>query len=103
MICSQQKDLSTYEISSSYTQNPNIAERRIDDTVFLVDPDTDIVFYLDSLGAGIWHLLKEPVSLRDATTIVQQAFPDMQAENISRDVARLINELSKRNLVLKDA
>jgi hypothetical protein len=100
MMCSKQKELTTDKESRCYAQNPNIAERSIDDTVFLVDPDTDIVFYLDSLGTGIWHLLKEPVSMTDATCIVQQAFPEMPLEEVARDVSTLINDMSRRNLIL---
>lgn len=103
MICSQQKNISAYKKKSCYAQNPNIAERSIDDTVFLVNPDADIVFYLDSLGTGLWHLLKEPTSILDATNLVQQAFPDTPPQKIAEDVAKLINELSKRNLVRDDA
>lgn len=97
---SQPKNISTDKKNPCYAQNPNIAERSIDDTVFLVDPDTDIVFYLDPLGSGIWHLLKESVSMMDATRIVQQAFPDMPPGEIARDVSTLISDMSQRNLVL---
>jgi hypothetical protein len=100
MMCSQRKELTTDKENRCYVQNPNIAERSIDDAVFLVDSGTDIVFYLDSLGTGIWHLLKEPVSMTDATRVVQQAFPEMPPEEIARDVSTLISDMSRRNLVL---
>jgi hypothetical protein len=100
MNCSQPKDINTDKKNLCYAQNPNIAERSIDDTVFLIDPDTDIVFYLDPLGTGIWHLLKEPLRMNDATRIVQQAFPEMPPEEISRDVSTLISDMSRRNLIL---
>lgn len=103
MCCSRQKEIGTYKKNYRYTQNPKITERRIDDTVFLVDSDMDIVFYLDSLGSGIWQLLKEPLSLMDVTQIVQQAFPEVPPEKIAGDVARLIDAMSQRNLVLSDA
>ena len=103
MMCSKRKELTTDKENRCYAQNPQIAERSIDDTIFLVDPDTDIVFYLDSLGAGIWHLLKEPVNMADATRIVQQAFPAMPPEEIARDVSSLISDMSRRNLVLNVA
>ena len=99
MMCSQPKPITTDKKKPCYAQNPNIAERSIDDTVILVDPDTDIVFYLDPLGTGIWQLLKEPVSMTDATRIVQQAFPEMPPEEIFRDVTTLIRDMSQRNLV----
>jgi hypothetical protein len=100
MICTQQKDTITNKQISYYVRNPKIAERSIDDTVFLIDPDTDIVFYLNPLGTGIWRLLREPISVFDATSIVQQAFPDISPQKYARDVSKLINEMSKKNLVL---
>ena len=102
MLCPQQKATITNKKNSSYVRNPKIAERSIDDTVFLIDPDMDIVFYLDSLSTGIWHLLKEPLSIIDATNIVQQAFPDLPTNQIARDISKLFNDMIKRNLVLND-
>ena len=102
MICTQQKDTITNKQISYYVRNPKIAERSIDDTVFLIDPETDIVFYLNPLSTGLWQLLREPISVFNAITIVQQAFPDIPSKKIARDVSKLINEMSKRNLVLND-
>ena len=102
MICLQQKQTITHKKNSSYVRNSKIVERSIDDTVFLVNPDTDIVFYLNSIGTGILHLLKEPISVLDATNIVQQAFPDLPPNKIARDVSKLFNDMSKGNLVLND-
>ena len=81
-------------------RNPKIPERSIDDSAFLVDCDTDIVFYLNPLSTGIWQLLREPLSVLDATNIVQQAFPDLPPDEIAGDVSRLISDMSKKNLVL---
>ncbi len=102
MICPQQKNRITTKKNSYYVRNPKIAERSIDDTVFLIDPETDIVFYLNPLSTGLWQLLREPISVFDATTIVQQAFPDMPPKKIAKDVSKLINEMRKRNLLLSD-
>ena len=102
MICLQQKQTITHKKNSCYVRNSKIVERSIDDTVYLVNPDTDIVFYLNSIGTGIWHLLKEPISVLDATNIVQQAFPDLPPNKIARDVSKLFNDMSKGNLVLND-
>jgi hypothetical protein len=38
----------------------------------------------------------------DAANVVQQAFPEMSPSKITRDVLRLINDMSKKNLVLDD-
>ena len=85
---------------SYYMQNSNIDERSIDDTVFLVDPKTDKIFYLNPISTGIWQLLRQPTSVFDATTIVQEAFPEISPHKIAEDVSKLINQMRKRNLVL---
>lgn len=89
--------------NSTYARNPKITQRRIDDSVFLIDPDTDRVFYLESLGSGIWHLLEKPISMDDAVNIVQQAFPDTSSGKIAKDVSKLMNKMHRRQLVLTGA
>jgi len=46
--------------------------------------------------------LKEPISVFDAANIVQHAFPEMSPSKITRNVLRLIDDMSKKNLVLND-
>jgi hypothetical protein len=100
MICSQQNNTIINKKNLHYVRNPKIAERSIDDSVFLVDCDTDIILYLNPLSTGIWQLLRKPLSALDATKIVQQAFPDLPPDEITGDVSRLISDMSKKNLVL---
>jgi len=100
MICPQQNNTIINKKNLRYVRNPKITERCIDDSVFLVDCYTDIVFYLNPLSTGIWQLLREPLSVLDATNIVQQAFPDLPPDEIAGDVSRLISDMSKKNLVL---
>jgi hypothetical protein len=100
MTCQQQKNTSRKDIRPCYLRNPIIVERSIDDTVFLVNPETDNIFYLNQVGTAIWQLLTEPINVLEAVAIVQQAFPDVQPNNIAEDVSKLINEMSARNLVL---
>ena len=81
-------------------RNNKIVERRIDDTVFLVNPETDTVFHLNPVGTAIWQLLAQPISTAEAVTIVQAAFPDVPPKQIAHDVSVLLNKLHKKNLVL---
>ena len=99
MALTQKNDTKYPEKSTCYVRNPNIAERSIDDTVFLVDPETDIVFYLNPLSTGIWQLLHDSISEFDVASIIQHAFPDVPQKEIARDLTRLINEMRKKNLV----
>lgn len=79
-------------------RNPDILERQVDDTIFLVNPDDDTIFYLNPLSAGIWNLLAEPISPSEAKRIVQQAFPDIPSDQITADVVNLLQELEGKDL-----
>ena len=101
MICQQKKNTDRKDIGPCFLRNPIIVERSIDDTVFLVNPETDAIFHLNQIGTAIWHLLTEPISISEAVATVQQVFPDVQPKNIAEDVSKLINEMSDINLVIR--
>ena len=100
MTSQQQKESGGNGQRRCFLRNNGIVERRIDDTVFLVDPEADIVFHLNPLGTAIWQLLAQPISAAEAATIVQAAFPDVPPKQIADDVSGLLNKLHKKNLVL---
>jgi len=100
MTCQQQKNTDRKDIRPCYLRNPIIVESSIDDTVFLVNPETDAIFHLNQVGTAIWQLLTEPINISEAVATVQQAFPGVQPKNIAEDVSKLINEMSDRNLVM---
>ena len=82
-----------------YAKNQKIVERRIDDTVFLVHPETDTVLYLNQIATAIWSICAEPITVEEATQIVQQAFPDVPPKKIAGDVSRLFKQLAKKGYV----
>lgn len=86
-----------------FGRNPQILERQIEETVFLVNPEDDTVFYLNPLSAGIWRLLAQPICPAEAVDIVQQAFPDIAPEDIAADVSALFSELEDRDLIRRQA
>jgi len=101
MIFQQQKNKGNKEKLSNYIRNPKITERDIDDTAFLVDPETDAIFYLNPLCKGIWQLLIKPTNELEVARIVQQAFPDVPHDKLAEDVSIFIGDMSKRNLILR--
>ena len=103
ILSSSKKNEAVCKENFTYFRNPKIAQRRVDDSVFLIDPDTDRVFYLDALSTGIWHLLGKPMSMNDASHILQQAFPDTCPKKIAKDLTKLMNEMHRRHLVLNQA
>ena len=96
----RQKNEGSNKRCLQYARNHNIVERRIDDTVFLVNPKTDTILYLNRLGTAIWHLLAEPICIEEATITVQQAFPDVPPLKIADDVGKLFNQLSNKDFLI---
>jgi hypothetical protein len=84
-----------------FQRNPDVRERRIDDAIFLVNTEDDTIYYLNPLSAGIWHLLARPASRAHTVQVVQEAFPDIPAEEIASDIAGLMADLEKHRLVLR--
>ena len=82
------------------TQNPEIVVREVDDAVFLVGPGDDAVFHLNTIGAAIWRLLAQPVSIPETAQILIDAFPDIPAEQMRKDVEKLVNDLDARGFLL---
>ncbi|MEO8558941.1 MAG: PqqD family protein [Rhodospirillales bacterium] len=83
-----------------YTRQAGVSETEIDDGVFLVEPKSQEIYFLDAISRGLWRLLGEASSLADLQGVVRQAFPDQAPAEIDRDVAAVIVEMSERGLVV---
>ncbi len=82
-----------------YRRNPDVVERSVDDTVFLVEPDSQAIYHLEAVGAALWRLLENPTEIADAVDLLHQAFPDVARDHIERDVTRVIADLESRGLI----
>jgi len=87
-------------MSARLVRNPVIGETPVDDEIFLVEPDTEEVYWLDRLSAGLWRLLAEPVTLPELQETVRAAFPDADAAKVDADVATALSELERRRLIV---
>ncbi len=76
-----------------------VHERRVDDQVFLADPDTDGLFHLNPIGSAVWQLLEEPACMSDVTDLMAQAFPDVPSEQIAADINTLWDGLAGSGLI----
>ena len=83
-----------------YVRNPAVTETPLDDEVFLVEPASDEVFYLDAVSSGLWRLLVDPVTLAELQATYRDAFPDMTAATVDRDVAAALDTLIERGLAV---
>ena len=82
-----------------YTRSQGISQRQVDDDIFLVNPDTDALYHLNSLGAALWRLLEEETSGAQAADIICQAFPDADPTSVKSDIVKLIAELADHHLI----
>ena len=77
----------------------SIVQRAVGSDAFLVDPQSDALFHLNPLGAALWNLLEQPVSLEEAASVVAAAFPEQPAGALREDTARLFRELANCGLI----
>jgi hypothetical protein len=103
MMESTSAEVSDSNSETRFSRNPDILERRVDDTIFLVNPEDDTIFYLNPLSAGIWRLMAESISTSEVIHTIQQAFPDTPTEEIASDVSKLVEELIEKGLVRRRA
>ncbi|MGE0095793.1 MAG: PqqD family protein [Alphaproteobacteria bacterium] len=83
-----------------YGQRPGVSATEIDGDVFLVEPDTEEVFYLNVVAGGLWRALAEPMDLAELAALMRNAFPERAAAELDADVAATIEELARRRLVI---
>ena len=82
-----------------YRQKPGVHVRQVDDQAFLADPDTDVLFHLNSIGTAVWRLLEQPITADEITGLLVDAFPDAGKEQITGDVSSLLNHMTLNGLV----
>jgi hypothetical protein len=87
-------------MSSKYRRKPGVSETEIDDGIFLVEPQTQEIFFLDAISRGLWRLIGEASTLTELQQVVREAFPDQPAEQVDRDVAAALEEMRERGLVV---
>lgn len=56
---------------------------------------------LDGLGVGLWNLLAAPLGRDDIAAVFCGAFPDAPANQVRRDIGRLLDELLAEGLVVR--
>lgn len=88
---------------TKFRRNAAVTETEIDDGIFLVEPETQDIFFLDAISSGLWRLLAEPQSLVDMQSVVREAFPDQPTSTLDADVVAAIQDMAARKLVLSEA
>ncbi len=83
-----------------HVQRPGVSATDVDGDIFLVDPDSEEVFYLNALASGLWRIVEAPATLAEAQATVRAAFPDRPAGELDRDVADALEALLARGFVI---
>lgn len=83
-----------------YKRKPAVSETEVDGEMFLVEPETEEVFYLDTMGAGLWRLMASPQSLEETIAVYLAAFPDTDPLTVENDLRAALQTLLERGLVL---
>jgi hypothetical protein len=78
----------------------NVVVRRLDDSVVLVNLDTNRIFTLNRTGGRVWELLAEHSSAAEVEAALSQEFA-APAEVIHQEVADLLGELRRERLVIE--
>lgn len=81
------------------TRNPGVIERKVDDELFLVHPVTEAIYSLNPIGSALWRLFANPVCVDEAVHIMCEAFPEVGRATIEADVAKLVEDLTERDLL----
>lgn len=83
-----------------YQRNPAVSETDIDGETFLIAPDGEEIFYLDTVSSGLWRLLAEPRTVYELQAVYAAAFPETDADRIAADLAAALADLVARDLAV---
>ncbi len=84
---------------TQYRRRPGITETPVEDEMFLVPGDGGDIFHLDRMALPIWRALERPASEQELQQLFQDAFPEVPAETIARDLADAIAALVRGKLI----
>lgn len=82
-----------------YRRNPAAGETEIDGEIFLVEPESEEVYYLDRTASALWRLLEAPRSFDDIRAVFRDAFPEVAAGMLERDLRDALGTLIEQGLV----
>jgi hypothetical protein len=89
-------------VSGRFMQNRDVLEKPVEDELFLVEPNSNAIYKLNTVGAALWRLLARPITADEATNVICRAYPDIPPDDIARDVAVVLAELETKGLVFPD-
>ena len=83
----------------TYRRNTDVAEKIVDDVVFLAHLETGGLYQMNATGRALWTLLKDGITRRQAAKALCAAFPNENASQIKTDIARVLDEMMENDLI----
>jgi hypothetical protein len=77
---------------------PGIAMAQLYDEVVMLQPETARYYSLNRVGARVWQLIQQPISLALLLERILLEY-EVDRERLRRDMAKLIEDLCEANLV----
>ena len=93
------KSADCYLAPGHYRQKREIGIVEVDNQSFLADRQGAAIHHLNSTGSSVWTLLAEPMTLDELVRILITAFPELDPEQVRRDIDALVSELMRENLL----
>jgi hypothetical protein len=72
---------------------------QVDDEAALLNLKTGVYFGLDPMGAYIWQMLREPVSVQTLTARLQEDYSNIDAEIVANDLRVFLDQMLEAGLV----
>lgn len=81
-------------------RNPAVTVTELEGEFFLVEPDSQEIYYLDSIASGLWRAAESGTTRAELTELMIAAFPQTPAETIRADVERVVGEMASGRLLI---
>ena len=78
--------------------SPQVIANKVGDELVILDLAGGSYFGLDAVGTRIWQLLREGKDPAEACEVMMNEY-DVSREELERDIIKLLEELSTRELI----
>jgi hypothetical protein len=96
-------DLPAGSGGSAIRQRKETLAQTIGDTLYLADTEGRAIHRMDRLAAAIWEVLAEPMTPQSLETLLTDAFPRANSDQIAADLQGLLHHFAKAGLIEADS
>ena len=72
---------------------------QVDEEAALLNLKTGVYYGLDPMGAYIWQMLREPVTVRELEAALQKDYENVDAEIVANDLRVFLSSMIEAGLV----